>query len=52
MLCAVHPGRPFDHSEKAYWLQRDTALKTFVDDWLKTSRNDGRFAKSYATWFE
>ena len=26
VLCAVHPEKPFDFAEKAYWLQRDAAL--------------------------
>src|SRR5665213_349577 len=30
VLCAVHPDKPFDFAEKAYWLQRDIALKDFV----------------------
>ncbi len=34
VLCAVHPDKPFDFAEKAYWLQRDAALKAFVDHWL------------------
>ena len=34
VLCAVHPDKPFDFGEKAYWLQRDPALKAFVDQWL------------------
>ena len=34
VLCAVHPDKPFDFAEKAYWLQRDVALKAFVDQWL------------------
>jgi len=52
VLCAVHPDQPFDHSQKAYWLQRDAALKAFVDDWLQKARDDGRFASTYAAWFE
>ena len=52
VLCAVHPDQPFDHAEKAYWLQRDAALKAFVDDWIKQARADGRFEKIYAAWFE
>jgi cyclohexadienyl dehydratase len=52
VLCAVHPDQPFDHAQKAYWLQRDAALKAFVDDWIKQARADGRFAKTYAAWFE
>jgi cyclohexadienyl dehydratase len=31
VLCAVRPEKPFDFTEKAYWLQRDPALKAFVD---------------------
>ncbi|HTD00215.1 MAG TPA: transporter substrate-binding domain-containing protein [Bradyrhizobium sp.] len=52
VLCAVHPEKPFDFAEKAYWLQRDEALKDFVDQWLHISMQDGSFAKIYATWFE
>jgi len=52
VLCAVHPDKPFDFAEKAYWLQRDAALKDFVDQWLHISTEDGSFAKIYATWFE
>ncbi|HLZ01389.1 MAG TPA: transporter substrate-binding domain-containing protein [Bradyrhizobium sp.] len=52
VLCAVHPDKPFDFSEKAYWLQRDEALKDFVDQWLHISMEDGSFKKIYAAWFE
>lgn len=52
VLCAVHPDKPFDFAEKAYWLQRDEALKDFVDQWLHISMEDGSFAKVYAAWFE
>jgi cyclohexadienyl dehydratase len=52
VLCAVHPDQPFDHAQKAYWLQRDAALKAFVDNWIKQARDDGRFAKIYSAWFE
>jgi cyclohexadienyl dehydratase len=52
VLCAVHPDRPFDFAEKAYWLQRDTALKDFLDQWLHLSMEDGTFKKIYADWFE
>jgi cyclohexadienyl dehydratase len=41
VLCAVHPETPFDFAEKAYWLQRDGALKAFVDQWLQI-RGRGR----------
>ena len=52
VLCAVHPDRPFDFAEKAYWLQRDPALKAFVDQWLHIATEDGSFHKIYAAWFE
>jgi cyclohexadienyl dehydratase len=51
VLCAVHPDKPFDFSEKAYWLQRDVALKAFVDQWLHIAMGDGTFKKIYAVWF-
>lgn len=52
VLCAVHPEKPFDFSEKAYWLQRDVALKSFVDQWLHIATEDGTFKRIYAAWFE
>lgn len=52
VLCAVHPDKPFDFAEKAYWLQRDVALKAFVDQWLHLSTEDGSFRRIYAAWFE
>jgi cyclohexadienyl dehydratase len=52
VLCAVHPEKPFDVAEKAYWLQRDAALAAFVDRWLQTVRDNGRFRQIYAAWFE
>jgi cyclohexadienyl dehydratase len=52
VLCAVHPEKPFDVAEKAYWLQRDAALAAFVDRWLQTVRDDGRFKQIYTAWFE
>jgi cyclohexadienyl dehydratase len=52
VLCAVHPDKPFDFAEKAYWMQRDAALKDFVDQWLHISMQDGSFEKVHAAWFE
>jgi cyclohexadienyl dehydratase len=52
VLCAVHPDKPFDFAEKAYWLQRDEALKDFIDQWLHISMEDGSFKRIYAAWFE
>lgn len=52
MLCAIHPEKPFDSSEKAYWLQRDVALKAFVDQWVEIAIKDGSFARISAAWFD
>ena len=57
MLCEVHPDKPFDFAERAYWMQRDEAWKDFVDQWLHIARvhiarEDGTFKKIYAAWFE
>lgn len=52
VLCAIHPDQPFDHAQKAYWMQRDAALRAFVDHWVKQAIGDGSFARIYATWFE
>jgi cyclohexadienyl dehydratase len=52
VLCAVHPDQPFDFAEKAYWMQRDVALKDFVDQWLHITTQDGSFKKIYSGWFE
>jgi len=52
VLCAVHPDKPFDFSEKAYWIQRDVALKAFVDQWLHVATEDGSFQKIYRAWFD
>ncbi len=52
VLCAIHPDKPFDFAEKAYWLQRDVAWKDFVDPWRHISMENGSFGKIYAAWFE
>ena len=52
VLCAVHPEKPFDFAEKAYWLPRDPVFKDFVDQWLHITMEDGSFKKIYASWIE
>jgi cyclohexadienyl dehydratase len=52
VLCAAHPDKPFDFSEKAYWLQRDVALKEFVDQWLHIATETGEMKSIYSKWFE
>jgi cyclohexadienyl dehydratase len=50
VLCAVHPDRPFDFAEKAYWMAPDPALKAFVDQWLHQTIEQGAFDRLYAKW--
>ncbi|MDR3372590.1 MAG: transporter substrate-binding domain-containing protein [Ancalomicrobiaceae bacterium] len=52
VLCSIHPDRPFDFAEKAYWLQRDVALKGFVDQFLHISAETGKTKAIFAKWFE
>lgn len=49
-LCAVHPDKPFDFSEKAYWIPRDGVFKAFVDQWLRLQIESGVFAKATDKW--
>ena len=49
-LCAVHPDKPFDFAEKAYWMPQDPALKAFVDQWLHIMRETGQFDALAARW--
>ena len=51
VLCAIHPDKPFDFAEKAYWMVPDFALKAFVDQWLHLAMEDGEFDALYAKWF-
>jgi cyclohexadienyl dehydratase len=51
VLCAIHPDKPFDFAEKAYWVQRDPALKAFVDQWLHQTIENGAYGMIYAKWF-
>jgi cyclohexadienyl dehydratase len=52
VLCSLHPDQPFDFAEKAYWVQRDGALKAFVDQWMHQSMESGAYQATYAKWFE
>jgi cyclohexadienyl dehydratase len=51
-LCAVRPDRPFNFSEKAYWMPRDFVLKAFVDQWLHQSIGSGEFRAIYDKWLK
>jgi cyclohexadienyl dehydratase len=50
VLCAIHPDKPFDFAEKAYWMAPDPALKAFVDQWLHILKEDGAFDAISAKW--
>lgn len=51
-LCAVHPKKPFNFSQKAYLLPRgDAAWKEYVDTWLNIARHDGTWAGATKPWF-
>lgn len=52
VLCPVHPDKPFDFAEKAYWMQRDQPLKAFVDTWLHVSLASGGFAAITRKWMD
>jgi cyclohexadienyl dehydratase len=49
-LCAIHPDKPFDFAEKAYWMAPDPALKAFVDQWLHLTKENGAFEAISAKW--
>ena len=52
VLCSVHPDHPFDFSEKGIWMQRDEALKDFVDQWLHIMRETGGYKTIFAKYFD
>jgi cyclohexadienyl dehydratase len=52
VLCAVHPEKPFDFAEKAYWIQRNVPLKQFVDQWLHLSQETGAMKALLTKWLD
>jgi cyclohexadienyl dehydratase len=52
VLCSIHPDKPFDFAEKAYWLQRDPYFKAFVDEWLNQSIKTGAYQAINDKWFK
>jgi cyclohexadienyl dehydratase len=52
VLCAVHPEKPFDFAEKAYWIQRDMPLKQFVDAWLHMQIETGAHEATLKKWID
>ena len=51
VLCAVHPDQPFDFAEKAIWIQRDDALREFVNAWLHIMNETGGYKSVYSKYF-
>lgn len=51
-LCAVHPDTPFDISEKAILLPRDTMFKAFVDQWLQQRIASGALQRGVDRWLD
>ena len=51
-LCAIHPDKPFDFGEKAYWMPPDPALKAFVDQWLHVMKEGGALDSLAAKWLQ
>ncbi|WP_018157719.1 transporter substrate-binding domain-containing protein [Demetria terragena] len=51
-LCAVHPKKPFNFSQKGYLLPRgDDDWRAYVNTWLRIAKNDGTWAKATQPWF-
>jgi len=46
-LQVANPDAPFNSFEFGFLLPRDQALKTFVDNWLQSRRNDGTFGRVF-----
>jgi cyclohexadienyl dehydratase len=51
VLCSVHPKHPFNFAEKGIWIQRDEALRLFIDQWLHIMRETGGYKAIYAKYF-
>jgi len=51
VLCSIHPDHPFNFAEKGIWIQRDEALRLFVNQWLHIMRETGGYKAIYAKYF-
>lgn len=51
-LCAVHPDKPFDFSEKAFLLPRDIVLKLWIDQWLHQAVATGQYQAVFDRWLK
>lgn len=51
-LCAVHPKKPFNFSQKAYLLPRgDDDWQEYVNTWLNIAKHDGTWTAATKPWF-
>ena len=51
-LCAVHPDKPFNFSQKAYLLPLgDDEFQEYVNQWLNMAKHDGTLAAAEKPWF-
>ncbi|WP_188836350.1 transporter substrate-binding domain-containing protein [Flexivirga endophytica] len=51
-LCAVHPMKPFNYSQKAYLLPRgDDDWQEYVNTWLNIAKHDGTWTAATKPWF-
>jgi len=48
VLCAAKVPAPFDQFDKAYWMTRDSALKSALDGWLTRALKAGDYDKALA----
>lgn len=48
VLCAAIVSDSFDHTEKAFWMKSDPALKAAVDAWLRQILQSGRYERALA----
>ncbi len=51
VLCSIHPDKPFDFAEKAYWLQRDVPLQQFINQALHIMGATGKTKAIFAKYF-
>jgi cyclohexadienyl dehydratase len=51
-LCAAHPKKPFNFSQKAYLLPRgDDDWQEYVNTWLTIAKHDGTWTSATKPWF-
>lgn len=50
-LCAIHPNKPMQYSEKAYMLPKgDMVWKQYVDQWLHLAKANGEYQQITNLW--